>query len=293
MTASARTKAIGAVVALTALLAMLLLLSGTLGELTFRAGEPLPRDKAAAETELGAPIEPPALPGDAIGRVIGIVTLATVIGAGLLAIISRDFRRAALMYITSACTFGAFLLVGMRFLGRMFGNSSSDTASAQFAPLEVPDATGVQAPSWVLALLAAVLGVAAIASIAYAVTRLRRWWLERRPQDKPLEELVEQVAQAADRIRSGGDLRSAVIRCYQDMQEILSRRRGFHPTYMTPREFAESLRDAGMTDGHIDRLTSLFELVRYGNRADEQYADEALACLDSIQAAHQGRVDET
>jgi len=293
MTTSARTKAIAAIVAIVAFLVMLVLLSGTLDQLTFRPGQPLPRERAATEEELETHASPPASTGEAIGRVIGIVTLATVLGAGLLAIISRDFRRAALMYITSACTFGAFLLVGMRFLGRLFGSSSSDASGAEFAPLDVPDATGVQAPSWVLALLVAVLGIAAIAAIAYAVTHLRRWWLERQSQDEPLQDLVEQVAQAADRIRTGGDLRNAVIRCYQDMQEILSRRRGLRPTYMTPREFAASLREVGMSDEHIDRLTSLFELVRYGNRADDEYASEALACLDAIQTAHQRSAEPT
>ncbi len=290
MTASARTRATAAAIALIALVVMLILLSGALGDLTFRAGRPLPRETPAESGEIAEAPARPASTTDAIGRVIGIVTLSTVIGAGLLAIVSRDFRRAALMYITSACTFGAFLLVGMRFLGRLLSGSPSEVQGTQFEPLVVPDATGVQAPSWVLALLAAILGLAAIAAMTYAGTRVRRWWLERRPQEQPLEELMEQVAQAADRIRTGSDLRSAVIRCYQDMQEILSRQRGFHPTYMTPREFAESLREAGMANEHIDRLTSLFELVRYGNRTDDAYAVEALACLDAIQTTHRDRM---
>ena len=292
MKASARTKALAAVVALVALLAMLILLSGTLDQLTFRPGQPLPRKQADDDSEVVPPPPETESTAEAIGRVVGIVTLSSVIGAGLLAIVSPDFRRAALMYITSACTFGAFLLVGMRFLGRLLGGASSEESTAQFDPLVVPDATGVQAPSWVLALLVAVLGLASIAAIGYAATRVRRWWLGRRPQAEPLQQLVNQVAQAADSIRTGGDLRSAVIRCYQDMQEILSRWRGFRPTYMTPREFAASLREAGMSDDHIDRLTSLFELVRYGNRDDAGYSEEALACLEAIQAAHSLREDD-
>ena len=78
MTATARTKAATAVVALGALLVMLLLLSGALDQLTFRPGNPLPREAPAEDVEIEQAAPEPAPPTDAIGRIIGIVTLSTV-----------------------------------------------------------------------------------------------------------------------------------------------------------------------------------------------------------------------
>ena len=292
MRTATRTRALTAVAALVALLGILVLLSGTLGQLDFRPGLPLAEDQAAADTEIESDARPEILPTSGVSRLIAIVMLSSVIASGTLAILSRDFRRAALMYLTSACTFGAFLLVGMRLLEQFRSATSTGTSLGQADPLVVPSAEGVHAPSWVLALLVVILGLASIAAIAIAVARIRRWWLLRRSGNESLDDLLETVAETADSIRTGADLRSAVIRCYQEMQEILSRRRGLRPTYMTPREFADSLQEAGLGDNHVDRLTSLFELVRYGSRSDDEYAAEALDCLDAIQSAHRTHPEE-
>jgi hypothetical protein len=52
---------------------------------------------------------------------------------------------------------------------------------------------------------------------------------------------------------------------------------------MTPREFEIHLADAGVSSEHVQRLTRLFENVRYGDTtASEREKREALDCLNAI-----------
>ncbi|MCK4681559.1 DUF4129 domain-containing protein, partial [Candidatus Bipolaricaulota bacterium] len=60
-------------------------------------------------------------------------------------------------------------------------------------------------------------------------------------------------------------------------------------SYFTPREFAERLRSSGMMVVHVDRLTAIFEQVRYGGRPGEAFVDEATASLEAIEEAYSGR----
>jgi hypothetical protein len=68
------------------------------------------------------------------------------------------------------------------------------------------------------------------------------------------------------------------------MSEVVSARRGLlRPDAATPREFAERLEHAGLPAEAVNRLTRLFESVRYGTRkSDESDINEATACLASI-----------
>ena len=88
------------------------------------------------------------------------------------------------------------------------------------------------------------------------------------------------------RIRQGRPLQGEVIHCYREMDQLLSKRRRIKPTYLTPREFADSLRELGIQSKHVRQLTELFELVRYGNRDDESMAQQALACLDRLRSVY-------
>jgi hypothetical protein len=57
-------------------------------------------------------------------------------------------------------------------------------------------------------------------------------------------------------------------------------------SYFTPREFAARLRSSGMMLAHIDRLTAIFEQVRYGGRSGGAFVDEAIGCLEAIEEAY-------
>ncbi len=103
-----------------------------------------------------------------------------------------------------------------------------------------------------------------------------------------LGKLGKSAGLAAHRIIAGDDPRAAILRCYQEMTEIMSKAEQIpNYSYFTPREFASRLRARGMKDNDVDRLTSIFEAVRYGGRNGAAFVNEAVASLQSIQRTYQ------
>jgi hypothetical protein len=99
--------------------------------------------------------------------------------------------------------------------------------------------------------------------------------------------LGKSAGMAAHRLVTGDDPRSAILRCYQEMTEIMSQAERIpNYSYFTPREFAAHLRQQGMKDDDVQRLTLIFEAVRYGARSGEEFVDEAIVCLRSIQRSY-------
>ena len=96
------------------------------------------------------------------------------------------------------------------------------------------------------------------------------------------EELIESASEAAESIRRGQDPRGAVIDCYRRMLCLLEDRGTVSTPYLTPREFADALRGQGMPLDSVDRLTGLFELVRYGRRTDAALSQQAAECLEAV-----------
>jgi len=106
-------------------------------------------------------------------------------------------------------------------------------------------------------------------------------------EDDLLGDLGRSAGLAAHRIIAGDDPRAAILRCYQEMTEIMSRAKHVpNYSYFTPREFSAHLRMGGMKDEDVDRLTNIFETVRYGGRSGAAFVDEAVSCLQSIQRTY-------
>jgi len=148
----------------------------------------------------------------------------------------------------------------------------------------VPSAVA-EPPQWLvivvtLAIVAAVLGVA--------------WMLWQRRQQNirqdPTELLAREARQAAKTLEAGSDLKDTVLRCYRDMSRVLGDSQNIHrQKAVTPREFEMQLADVGVSNDHIQRLTRLFESVRYGgNTATEREKREAVDCLNAIARAYGG-----
>jgi hypothetical protein len=141
-----------------------------------------------------------------------------------------------------------------------------------------PPAIVIDPPGWL---------VAGITLLFTSLVLGAGWWLwTRRPRrpDSPREQIGIQARQAVQAIRSGRDLQDTVMNCYRQMIQILAEQRNlYRAKEMTPREFEQHLADSGLTDDHIQRLTRLFESVRYGSgnpsKAEER---EAMACLEAI-----------
>jgi hypothetical protein len=130
--------------------------------------------------------------------------------------------------------------------------------------------------------------VVAVAFASWTLWRYRTKLLNRRP---PLEIITDEVAATLADIRSGANLRDAVMRCYYDMGQALRKGLGLvRQEGMTPREFEEVLKQSGLPGSSVEQLTRLFEKVRYGGQvASEQDKHEAVTCLEAIVLAAAGQ----
>lgn len=142
-----------------------------------------------------------------------------------------------------------------------------------FTPPHVP--TG-----WIL-----LISFVVLAALLVLLWAAYRWWFG--PLGKRSSQLasIGAIARASlDEIASGRDWADVIIQSYKRMTEAVGTRRGLQRAEAaTPREFAERLQQAGLPAQAVDRLTRLFEAVRYGGRASSQAdVNEAVACLDSI-----------
>jgi hypothetical protein len=86
------------------------------------------------------------------------------------------------------------------------------------------------------------------------------------------------------KIHEGADLKDIIVRCYYEMEQALMKERGITRNRdMTPREFESILCNSGLPIEPLFQLTSLFEEIRYGNRAPgELEKRDAIRCLTAI-----------
>ena len=150
-------------------------------------------------------------------------------------------------------------------------------------PLPEPPAFIVDPPQWLV--VALTFGLVSLLFMAL-------WYLFRQAkpagssptEQTPIALLVQEAQQALDHLQQGGDFKNSVLACYQAMTRLLEEDRGIHrERAMTPRDFEAHLLGLGLKDAHIQRLTRLFEKVRYGastpSLAEEE---EAVDCLSAI-----------
>ena len=106
---------------------------------------------------------------------------------------------------------------------------------------------------------------------------------ERERADPDLSAVGRAAGAAADRIEVG-DAENEVYRAWREMTEVLDVDR---PASSTPGEFATAAIDAGVAREPVERLTDVFERVRYGG-ADPTGDRErqAVEALRRIEAAH-------
>ena len=119
------------------------------------------------------------------------------------------------------------------------------------------------------------------------------WWLwrvwdaSRKIEEMPQKKL-QRIAQASlDDLAGGAEWEDVIVRSYVEMGEVVNERRGIaRQIEMTPHEFAQRLVAAGLPAHPVQRLTRLFERVRYSpHNARESEVAEAVDCLNEIASA--------
>jgi len=146
-----------------------------------------------------------------------------------------------------------------------------------------------EAPWWLSYFIAALLAIPLI----WLGWRVIRRVTQKYEKITPEEEFRKTATQATDELKAGLPVEEVVIRCWNRMAEILSKRvvEGTNPA-VTPRELARVLAKWGMRDQAITELTKLFEEVRYGAKADIPRRDRALAALAAIEEIYDKPISE-
>jgi hypothetical protein len=220
---------------------------------------------------------------------LGVLTLAAVLST----IFYRQFRRTRITLIWITVILLAVIFLFERAQKGQWEEqpptssiAGSDIETARpSVEIETPQ---IQPPNWglILVALTAALGSGVVA--AFLIVRIYPGLNSYLKKEKDfLETFGERAGGTVEDIRAGRSFQDAVLRCYKDMSEMLSRKcRIKNAPFLTPREFASALRTQGVEDAHVLRLTALFEQVRYGGRSGNPFVNEAIACLESIQRAY-------
>ncbi len=193
------------------------------------------------------------------------------------ALLSRLLRR--WLYFTIGL-FGAILAFDF-FVSKIPAGTHVGTDDAAVARIAEEALTQASESDWSRVLIALGLSVGTGAVLVAGSSCAARWWRAHRARRRE-SDVVWELEQLAERTLSAGSDRDLVVRCYHEMLELLSRKEQIPHASLTAREFADRLRDLSLPTDAIDRLTELFELVRYGHRDSEPLADGALRTLETI-----------
>ncbi len=129
-----------------------------------------------------------------------------------------------------------------------------------------------------------------VSLIILSIFGISAWWLWRKWEESkpiehaPLKEFARIAQKSLDDLEDGADWEDVIVRSYVRMGAVVKERRGIErDEEMTPHEFALRLVDAGLPPAPVERLTRLFEFVRYSpHKAGEVEMAEAVACLNEI-----------
>lgn len=264
--------------------AALFFLATGLSGLELMPGEPF-RLGGPEEQERGPGEEMP--PDELLGldarwvRALFIAMLVLAPFAVVYFFVSKSFRKQVLMYLRFLLLFLVFVYLGLRGVRQCVNLEALLPEGGEPGPGEAlpPEATFVtDPPNWLSFVMAIVL-LSLLVGAAWFV-----WQRLRRPAGSTAELLALEARETLEALRSGEDLRDAVLRCYFDMIQVLRRQRGLvRDQAVTPREFEEQLESTGLPLEYVRRLTRLFEGVRYGAKPPgEREEEEAIACLQAI-----------
>jgi hypothetical protein len=158
--------------------------------------------------------------------------------------------------------------------------ASGELPAEPVEPLPAPPDFVVNPPDWFVTGVTIFL-ICLLLGIGWFIWR---YFNRLRNEPATLEQLAQEAQEALREIQAGADLRDVIMHCYFEMSRILNNERGLRRQQaMTPREFEIYLAKSGLQNEHIQRLTRLFEGVRYGSKTPgQQEEQEAIACLTAI-----------
>lgn len=246
------------------------------------------------------PINDPMGPipgGQLILQIIRVIYLIALIATPLMIIyliLSPKARKAFLRYLLRVLSFLLVIYLIARFIASLSAANTTNSdglsgAQPTLLPGLVPTLPPVPSPSEGL-----ILGLSIALAVVVTLGVLGLGWLLwrrlRRPESAMLR-IAFEAQSALDDLRTGGNLKNTIMRCYYEMSKVIDEQRGIRRNRsMTPREFEGYLESSGLPGEPVRQLTHLFEDVRYGDFAvgekEEQQAQSSLTAI--IEAVKRG-----
>jgi len=100
----------------------------------------------------------------------------------------------------------------------------------------------------------------------------------------PMDQLAKIARASLSDLSTGRDSTDVILNCYFRMSDVVNEKKRLdRKESMTPAEFATRLVQAGLPGDAVQRLTRLFESVRYGgHKTSSTMINEAVTCLTTI-----------
>ncbi len=276
MTGSVKRQAliwIGLVMVITAIIA------ASLPQLELQPGMPLPR--LENDQVVVAPVEAEPFESMAVGKFF--IVLFVILVAGLMLYVMYQLLRGAEWKNIVAFIWAALVisLIATGFIFLVMRLFKSESAAVMELPMPTPEPLVTAPLGPVPPLLLWLVGIGLLA----AGILIGVWLFTSSPNRATTMDIVGLEAEKAwQKLKTGLDLKEAIIKCYRQMSLALAEEQGIkREDFMTTREFENLLEAAGVPHDPVHQLTQLFEAVRYGNwqpnPIDEQ---KALHCLETI-----------
>ena len=268
-------------------LGALAILAGSLEQVRFRGAEAFSLDFGQRET-LSLPKIVLGPPETQIPLWQQLSALVLLVGVGILVsmLLSPELRKRLIRtMIRAACTYWLIYYLLQHYqLNLIDALAGGEAATGDSTSSSVPPAVFVppQANSIIAYLIS--FGVA-IVVLGLAFWLYRAWKQTHALGSQTAMQGIADVARnSLQDLNDGRNSSDVILNCYFRMSDVVAQKQ--HVTRnpaMTPSEFAVRLEQIGLPREAVQRLTHLFERVRYGGRkSGPGDVNEAVTCLTTI-----------
>jgi hypothetical protein len=218
---------------------------------------------------------------------ISLLLLILIMIVLISALLSPELRkRLILIIIRVGITYWAFYIVFTRYrdmLMQMGLNPSLQQAGGASTSADVPPQF---LPPQTISLTSYLVSFGIAILLILLAWKLFKFWQEYRASNAglPLHKIARIARSSLNDLSSGRDSTDVIMNCYFRMSDVVESKRNLSRSKsMTPAEFALRLEQAGLPSDAVNRLTRLFERVRYGGyRSGTTEVNEAVSCLTTI-----------
>ncbi len=264
----------------------LIALASSLHDVTFKPGEPFGSDSTSV-----SPLQLPALsvPADTpIWKILLFWGLAVLNIVMFFWLLPPEVRKRLLRQMLGFAVGVLAIILALRYrlikLPDLGGEPAPSAGQTGLTPTggsaPIPFEPPRMSPALIYAAsLAAVLVIGMMLVLAY-----RRWFRLLYSPRSALKSIADIAQSSLHDLAAGRNWGDVIIECYVRMNQAVSARRGLlRPDSDTPREFADKLMKAGLPADPVNRLTRLFESVRYGaHSTTDADVRAATDCLHAI-----------